>query len=58
MGVLIVFYYLLRKILDFPGGAVVKISLAKERQVQSSGQKGPLEEEIATYSSILDWKTP
>ena len=54
MGVLIVFYYLLRKILDFPGGAVVKISLAKERQVQSSGQKGPLEEEIATYSSILD----
>jgi len=58
MGVLVVFYYLLRTILGFPGGAVVKIPLAEERQVQSLGQKDPLEEEIATYSSILDWKTP
>ena len=58
MGVLTVFYYLLRTILGFPGGEVVKIPLAEERQVQSLGQKDPLEEEIATYSSILDWKTP
>ena len=58
IDVLIVFYYLLRTILDFPGGAVVKIPLAEERWLQSLGQKDPLEEEIATYSSTLDWKTP
>ena len=28
------------------------------RQVQSLGQKDPLEEEMATQSSILAWETP
>ena len=27
-------------------------------QVQSLGQEDPLEQEIATYSSILAWKIP
>ena len=27
-------------------------------QVQSLGQEDPLEKEMATYSSILDWKIP
>ena len=30
----------------------------QERQVQSLGQEYPLEEEMATHSSILAWKIP
>ena len=30
----------------------------QEMQVQSLGQEDPLEEEMATYSSILAWKIP
>ena len=30
----------------------------KEMQAQSLGQKNPLEEKMATYSSILAWKIP
>ena len=30
----------------------------KEMQVQSLSQENPLEEEMATYSSILVWKIP
>ena len=30
----------------------------QETQVQSLGQKDPLEEEMATESSILAWKIP
>ena len=30
----------------------------EETQVQSLGQKDPLEEEVATQSSILAWKIP
>ena len=30
----------------------------QETQVQSLGQEDPLEEEMATYSSILAWRTP
>ena len=30
----------------------------QEMQVQSLGQKNPLEEETATHSSILGWKIP
>ena len=30
----------------------------QETQVQSLGQEDPLEEEMATCSSILAWKTP
>ena len=27
-------------------------------RIQSLGQEGPLEEEMATHSSILDWEIP
>ena len=37
-------------------GYVVKET--QERQVQSLGQEDPLEEEMATQSSILAWKPP
>ena len=30
----------------------------QETQVQALGWEGPLEEEMATYSSILAWKIP
>ena len=30
----------------------------REMRVWSLGQKDPLEEEMATYSSILDWRIP
>ena len=30
----------------------------QETWVQSLGQEDPLEEEMATHSSILDWKIP
>ena len=30
----------------------------QEMRVQSLGQEDPLEEDIATYSSILAWETP
>ena len=43
-------------------GSVVKkppaIQDTQETQVQSLGQEDPLEEEMATHSSILAWKTP
>ena len=41
----------------FSGGTLVKNSLAmQEIWVQSLGQEDPLEEEMATHSSILAWK--
>ena len=46
----------------FPGGAVVKNLPAnagvQEMRVQSLSQEGPLEEEMATYFSIISWKIP
>ena len=43
--------------LVFPGGSVVKNpSAIQETWFQSLGQEGPLEEEMATLSSILDWE--
>ena len=43
-------------------GSVVKkppaIQDTQETQVQSLGQEDPLEEEMATHSSTLAWKTP
>ena len=46
----------------FPGGSVVKNPPAKQEmqktQVQSLSQEDPLEEEMATHSSILAWKIP
>ena len=49
-------------ILGFPGDSVVKNLPAssgdQETWVQSLGWKDPLEEEMATHSSILAWKIP
>ena len=42
---------------DFPGGSVVKNRPANvETQVQSLGREGPMEEEMATHSSVLPWR--
>ena len=47
---------------DFPGGSAVKNPPGKqetqEMQVHSLGQEDPLEEEVATHSSILTWRIP
>ena len=47
---------------SFPGGSVVKNPPAmqepREMQVQSPGQEDSLEEEMATHSSILAWRSP
>ena len=46
----------------YPGGSVVKklpaVQEMWEMSVQSLGQKDPLEEEMATQSSILAWRIP
>ena len=48
--------------MGFCGGSVVKSLPAmqeiKEMWVQSLGQEDPLEEEMATHSSILAWRIP
>ena len=48
--------------MSLPSGAVVKnlsaMQETQETQVQSLGQEDPLEEEMATYSRILAWRTP
>ena len=47
---------------NFPGDAVVKnppgMQETREMQIQSLGWKDPLEEEMATCSSIYAWKIP
>ena len=44
---------------DFPGGSVVKNPPVKqETQVRSLGGEDPLEEGVATHSSILAWRIP
>ena len=45
--------------MDFPGGAAEKKRLANETQetwVRFLGREDPLEEEMATHSSILAWE--
>ena len=43
----------------FPGGSVVKIPPAmQETQVRVLGWEDPLEEGMATHSSILAWRIP
>ena len=43
----------------FPGDSDGKVSACNEGdQVQSLGRKAPLEKEMATHSSTLDWKIP
>ena len=37
---------------------VKNLPAVRETQVQSLGQEDPLEEEMATHSSILAWKIP
>ena len=45
--------------LGFPGGSVVKNPPANaEMLVLSLGREDPLEEEMATHSSILAWRIP
>ena len=49
----------LRLKLGFSGDPVVQNSLAmQETWVRSLGQEDPLEEEMATCSSILTWEIP
>ena len=49
----------IKTMLGFPGGSVVKnppaMQEAQEMWVQSLDQEDPLEEEMATHSSILAW---
>ena len=46
----------------FPGGAVVKnmpaVQETQEMRVRSLGQEDPLQEAMATHSSILAWELP
>ena len=46
----------------FPGGTVLKnlpaLQETQETRVQFLGWEDPLEEEMATHSSILAWKIP
>ena len=45
--------------MGFPGDSVAKNPPAmQEILVQSLGQEDPLEESLATHSSILAWKIP
>ena len=43
---------------SFLGGSAVENLAAAQKQVQSLGQEDPLEEGIATHSSILAWRIP
>ena len=46
----------------FPGGSAVKnlpaMQETQEMQIQTLGQKDPLEKGIATHSTILAWRIP
>ena len=48
--------------MGFPGGSVTKnlpaIQKTEETWVRSLGQDGPLEEVMATHTTILAWKIP
>ena len=37
---------------------VKNLPAMQQTQVRSLGQEGPLKKEMATHSSILDWKIP
>ena len=45
-------------IMGFPGGSVVKNLPAREMWVQCLGGEDPLEEAMATHSSIHAWRIP
>ena len=45
--------------MGFPGGSVVNNLLAmQEIWIHSLGREDPLEEEMATHSSVLGWRIP
>ena len=45
--------------MSFPGGSTVKnLPAMQELQVPSLGQEDPLEDVMATHSSILAWRIP
>ena len=45
--------------MGFPGGSMIKNMPAMQKTwVQSLGGKDPLEEGLATHSSILFWRIP
>ena len=45
--------------MGFPGGSVVKkLPATQETQIQCLGWEVPLEQEMATHSSILAWEIP
>ena len=55
-SLLIVLWFTVVSMLDFPGGSVVKNPPAMQQtQVLSLGQEDPLEKGMATHSSILAW---
>ena len=46
-------------LLGFPDGSMVKnLPATQEMQFRSLGQEDPLEEEMATHSTILAWRIP
>ena len=58
-----VFFFLEIKkliIIGFPGNSVVNNPPVNVgwRQIRSLGRKDPLEEEMATHSSVLAWRIP
>ena len=48
---------IIHNLLGFPDAQWVK-NLPAMKEVQSLGQEDPLEEEMATHSSILAWEIP
>ena len=48
--------------MGFPGGSVVRnlpaMQVSQQTQVQSLGWEDPLEEGMATHSSMLAWRIP
>ena len=52
----------LREIKGFPGGSAVKnlpaVQELQEMRVQSLGREDPLEEGMASHSSIPSWRSP
>ena len=58
-SLLIVLWFTVVSMLDFPGGSVVKnLPAMQQTQVLSLGQEDPLEKRMATHSSILAWRIP
>ena len=48
----------IKSLLGFPGGLVVKNPPANAGDARDMGWEEPLEEEMATHSSILAWEIP